>query len=81
MIASGGTDTTEEATVHVYDLNMFCSSSIIERITAVLWLKKCTNKNGSLHEWHPDQPSNLINNGRNVECTTDKRIPLDVPGV
>ena len=33
MAASGTVHTTEEATVCLCDLDMFCSSSIIERIT------------------------------------------------
>ena len=38
----------------------------------------CAKRNGFQHEWHPGRPSYLIQNGKKIECNTDKHIPLIV---
>ena len=45
------------------------------------WKYHRCEENGYSYEWHPGQPSYLIKNVRNIECTTGNHIPLVVPGV
>ena len=58
MTANGTTHTTEEATVHVCDLD---SSSIIERITrGALAGEIVRSKRLFACDWHPVEPSYLV---------------------
>ena len=81
MTAHGTSQTTEEATVCVFDLDMFFQIQLVKESPAVLSLGKLCVENGFSYEWHPGQPSYLIENGKKIECNTDNHIPLVVPGV
>ena len=83
MTANGTAQTTEDATVYVCDLDILVQVQLLKELPAVLSLGTLCEANGysyDSHEWHPDQPSILIKNGRNIECKTSKNIPLVVPG-
>ena len=81
MNANGTAHTTEEATVCVCDLDMCVQVQLLKESPGVLSLGKWCEENNYLYAWHPSQPSYLIGNWKNIECKTDKHIPLVVPGV
>ena len=60
MTANGTLQTTEEATVFVFDLDMLVQVQLLKESLAV---QLCA-QNGSPYEWHPGQPSYLIKNWR-----------------
>ena len=60
MTANGTTRTTEGATVHVCDLEMFVQVRLLKESPAVLSLGKLCEEVGCSHEWHPGQPSYLM---------------------
>ena len=78
-LLSRTTHTTEEATVYVYDLDVFCWNSLVERITRSTSQENCAKKR--LLERHPGQSSYLIKNGRNSSVKPDNHILWVVPGV
>ena len=75
MTANGTTHATEEATVTVCDLNMSVQAHFLKESPAVLSLGKLCEENGYLHEWHPGQPSDLVNNGRTSRVTPTTSLP------
>ena len=59
------THTTEEATVHVCDLDMFVQVQLMKEITPrYCRMVICTKKTITRIEWHPGQPSYLVKNDR-----------------
>ena len=81
MSASGNHTTGMSNSKYLW-LGHVCSSSIIERITRGTFARKnCAKKTVHSYERHPGQPSYLIKNGGNIECTTDNHIPMLVPRV
>ena len=46
MTANGTTETTEEATVYVYDVGMFVEVELLKESPAVLFLGKLCERNG-----------------------------------
>ena len=63
MTANGSTHTTEEATTHVCDSDMFVQVQFLKESPAVL-LGYLYEEDGCSYEWHPGQPLYLIRNGR-----------------
>ena len=60
MTANGTTHPTEEATVYVYDLDMFGQ---VKESPAVFLGNLC-EVNDYSYEWRPGQPSHLFKNAR-----------------
>ena len=60
MTANETTHTIEEATVYVWDLDMFAQVQLLKESPAVLSLRNLCEEYGSSCEGHPGQPSFLI---------------------
>ena len=81
VTASGTTHTTEEATICVFELDMFVQVQVLKESPAALSQWNLFEENGYSCEWHPGQKSYLIHRGRQIECKIDNNTPLVVPGV
>ena len=55
ITAIGSVDTTEDATVHVKDLDMFVTVQLLEETPAVVFLEKLCEENGYSYEWEEGQ--------------------------
>ena len=60
--ANGSTDTIEEVTVDVKDVDMFVTIELFEGIPAVLLPEKLFEDNGYSYEWEESQTPNLTQN-------------------
>ena len=71
MTAIGEVQTNEEATVYVYDLNLFVTVQILEDTPAVLPVGKLCEDHGYSNEWTSGQHPHLIKNGRKYNATPE----------
>ena len=80
IAANGSIDTTEEATVHAQDLDMFVTVQLVEDTPAVLSLENFCEENGYSYGWK-GQPPNLIEHCKITPCKCDNFIIIIVvPG-
>ena len=79
--ANGSTDTTEEVTVDVKDVDMFVTIELLEGIPAVLFPEKLFEDNGYSYEWEESQTPNLTQNGKIVLSKCDNVVPIVVLGL
>ena len=80
ITANGEVQTSEEAQVHVHDLDLFVTVQIPEVTPAVLSLGKLCEKHGYSYEWTSGQKPQLTKHGRKSNATRKLRTDL-FPGV
>ena len=73
--------THEEATVYVYELDIFLTMKVLENTPAALSLGKLCDENGYSYEWINGQKPHLIKNGIRIPCNTENFVPIVVPGL
>ena len=81
VTANGQVQTHEEATVHVKELDIFLTMTVLENTPAVLSLGKLCDENGYSYEWINGQKPHLIKNGIRIICNTENFVPIVVPGL
>ena len=78
LTASGEVPTKEEATVHVWELDLFVTVLLLEDTLAVLSLGKLCEDHGYNCHWISGQKPHLIQNGRQIDCNTANYVPFVV---
>ena len=73
--------THEEATVYVKELDIFLTMKVLENTPAVLSLGNLCDENGYSYEWINGQKPHLIKNGVRMQCNTENFVPIVVPGL
>ena len=81
ITANGEVKTNEDATVYVYDLDLFVTVQIFEDTPAVLSLGKLCEDHGYSYDWASGQKPHLIENGRKTNCNSENYVPIGVPGL
>ena len=77
--ANGEVQTSEEAQVYVYDLDLFVTVQLLDETPAVLSLGKLCSEHGCSYEWKNGETSRLTKNGTTITCIMDNIAPLVVP--
>ena len=80
ITANGEVQKNEEATVYVYDSDLFVTVQILEDTPAVLSLGKLCEDHGYSYGWKIGQRPHLIYNVREIQCITENYLPFVVPG-
>ena len=73
--------TSEEAQVHVHDLELFVTVQILDDTRAVLSLGKLCEEHGETSEWGSGQKPHLTKNGKRILCKTENVVPVVAPGL
>ena len=81
ITADGEVHTSEEAQVHVDDLELFVTVHILDDTPAVLSLDKLCGEHGCTYEWASGQKPRLTKNGKRMLCKTENVVPVVVPGL
>ena len=79
ITANGEVQTHEEATVYVFELDIFLTLNVLENTPAVFSLGKLCDENGYSHEWINGQKPHLIKDGIWIICNTENFVPIVVP--
>ena len=81
ITANGEVQTHEEAIVYVKELDIFLTMKVLENTPAVLSLGKLCDEHGYSYEWINGQKPHLIKNGIQIQCNTEKIVPIVLPGL
>ena len=81
VTSNGEVQTNEEATVYVYDLDLFVTVQILVDTLAVSSLVKLCKDHGHSDEWTSGQKPHLIKIGRNIQSNAENCAPIAVPGL
>ena len=81
MTANGEVQTREQATIHVKQLDLFITVTLLEETPAVLSLGKLCEDHGHTYHWTSGQKPHLIRNGKRIDCNISYYVPFVVPGL
>ena len=81
ITGNASTDTTEETTVHMKDLDMFVTVQLLEDTPAALPLGKSWEEKTYSYEWKEGQTPNLFKHGIIMLCRCDNFVPIADPGL
>ena len=81
ITANGEVQTHEEATVYVYELDIFLTMKVLENTPAEVSLGKLCDEHGYSYEWINGQKPHFIKHGIPIQCNTENFVPIVVPGL